>query len=498
MTDQDVIQPHGAARVVGRYALYSEIAAGGMASVHVARLLGPVGFSRTVAIKRLHPHFAREPDFVTMFLDEARLAARIRHPNVVPTLDVVAEAGELFLVMEYVQGESLSQLLKAVRQLGQHVPRNLAASIMAGVLHGLHAAHETRNERGGCLNIVHRDMSPQNVLVGVDGVARVVDFGVAKAVGRLQNTREGTLKGKLPYMAPEQVNNETVSRATDIFALGAVMWETIVGRRLFRGENDATILHALLDGVIDPPSKHVLGLHPSVDSIVMRALERDPAKRWPTAHDMALAIEAAMMPAPASKVGAWVSQIAGDKLAHRSKIVEEVESISSAVDITALRQAAHDLTPASVSSELRTPPVPLDAVGEPLSTASASISGLIAPPSRPSPVKTIVAVSAVALVLGVVAIGGYLLGRSPSAPRGGATASQPALSTPVASAPPAVSSPSPETSASAAAEVAPQPSATASARPGKTPGKTGKTAPLPTGAKTAKPGGVRDDLLGRD
>src|SRR5262245_3092434 len=184
-------EEHPVERVVGRYALYGEIASGGMATVHFERLLGPVGFSRTVAIKRLHPQFAKDPEFVSMFLDEARLAARIRHPNVVATLDVVATKGELFLVMEYVQGESLSRLARAVMARGENLPPRIVASIMCGVLHGLHAAHEARDQRGEPLGIVHRDVSPQNVLVGIDGTARVVDFGVAKASGRHQSTRKG-------------------------------------------------------------------------------------------------------------------------------------------------------------------------------------------------------------------------------------------------------------------------------------------------------------------
>jgi serine/threonine protein kinase len=203
-------------RVVGRYALYGAIAAGGMATVHLGRLLGPVGFSRTVAIKRLHAQFASDPEFVSMFLDEARLAARIRHPNVVPTLDVVATGGELFLVMEYVPGESIARLARALREQKQTLPTRILSAVMAGVLHGLHAAHEAKDERGHPLGIVHRDMSPQNVLVGTDGVARVLDFGVAKAAGRMQTTREGQIKGKLSYMPPEQLRGANVANPTSM------------------------------------------------------------------------------------------------------------------------------------------------------------------------------------------------------------------------------------------------------------------------------------------
>src|SRR5678816_238661 len=165
-----------------------------MATVHGGRLLGPSGFSRTVAIKRLHPQYAKDPEFVAMFLDEARMAARIRHPNVVPTLDVVARDGELFIVMEFVHGEALSALLRASAARRQAIPSDVVATLACGVLHGLHAAHEATGDRGEPLGVVHRDVSPHNVLVGADGVARVVDFGVAKAAGRAATTRDGQLK----------------------------------------------------------------------------------------------------------------------------------------------------------------------------------------------------------------------------------------------------------------------------------------------------------------
>ncbi|HEY6463032.1 MAG TPA: serine/threonine-protein kinase, partial [Polyangiaceae bacterium] len=243
-------------RVVGRYALYDTIASGGMASVHLGRLLGHVGFERTVAIKRLHPQYARDPDFVSMFLDEARVVGRVRHPNVVPTLDVVAADGELFIVMEYVQGESLARLIRASGARGERIPPAFAATIVAGVLHGLHAAHEAKNERGEPLGVVHRDVSPQNVIVGTDGVPRVLDFGVAKAAGRIQTTREGQLKGKLGYMAPEQISG-VVSPATDVYAAAVVLWESLTGRRLFLADGDAHLMKLVLEARIEAPSKVV-------------------------------------------------------------------------------------------------------------------------------------------------------------------------------------------------------------------------------------------------
>jgi serine/threonine protein kinase len=334
-------------RVVGRYALYGAIAAGGMATVHLGRLLGPVGFSRTVAIKRLHAQFASDPEFVSMFLDEARLAARIRHPNVVPTLDVVATGGELFLVMEYVPGESIARLSRVLRERQQTLPTRILSAVMAGVLHGLHAAHEAKDERGIPLGIVHRDMSPQNVLLGTDGVARVLDFGVAKAAGRMQTTREGQIKGKLSYMPPEQLRGAIVNRQSDIYAAGVMLWELVTGQRLFAGDNEGAIVAKVLDGNVEAPSKVLMrGLNrahtidsgtllalESVDSTILRALASEPSARFATAREMAIEIERKLPPATGSEVADWLEAIAKDVLSSRAAMVAEIESSTSHVAV---------------------------------------------------------------------------------------------------------------------------------------------------------------------
>jgi eukaryotic-like serine/threonine-protein kinase len=307
-------------RVIGRYLLCDAIASGGMATVHLGRLLGPVGFSRTVAIKRLHPYFARDPEFVAMFLDEARLAARIRHPNVVSTLDVVVLQGELFVVMDYVHGEALSKMVRA----NGAVPPSIAASIIAGVLYGLHAAHEAKNDDGSALQIVHRDVSPQNVLVGIDGVARVVDFGVAKAVGRLQTTREGALKGKIAYMSPEQVSSDTIDRRTDVYAASVVLWEMLTGTRLFHADNEVRVLQQVLTGKIDPPSKHA-AIPRELDALVMKGLSHDANDRFATAWEMAEQIQRIAFATP-GQVSEWVQRIGAQTLAARAKMIADVES----------------------------------------------------------------------------------------------------------------------------------------------------------------------------
>ncbi|HEX4513650.1 MAG TPA: serine/threonine-protein kinase, partial [Polyangiaceae bacterium] len=290
---------------LGRYALHAELAAGGMAAVYLARQTGAVGFGKTVAIKRLHPHLAKDSYFATMFLDEARLVARIQHPNVVPILDVVSTDTELFLVLEYVRGETLSGLLRAARKKNQKIPVPIAAAIVVGLLQGLHAAHEARDELGKPLNIVHRDVSPQNLMVGADGVSRVLDFGVAKAASRLQTTREGQLKGKIPYMAPEQLNGE-VSARTDVYAAAIVMWEALTSARLFRGESEAQVLHLVM--TMDAPAPSTLSpeVAPALDAVVLKGLSRDPANRFATAREMAVAIEAAVPVATPMKVAEWV------------------------------------------------------------------------------------------------------------------------------------------------------------------------------------------------
>jgi serine/threonine-protein kinase len=310
---------------VGRYAIFQEIASGGMATVHLARLAGPAGFSRVVAVKCLHPHLLRDPDFKTMFINEARLAARIRHPNVVPTLDVVVQPSELFLVMEYVQGEALSFLRKAAKQQRESVPAAICCAIMVGALQGLHAAHEARNENGELLNIVHRDVSPQNILVGVDGVPRVLDFGVAKAMQARQETRPGQVKGKSAYMAPEQIRGETLTRRADIFAASVVFWELLTTKRLFGGATEEERIYKVLNSKFPAPSVLAPGLPPALDHVVMKGLRANPDERYQTAAEMAEELERCMPLASQRVVGEWVTRIGAESLGRRSDLLKKVE-----------------------------------------------------------------------------------------------------------------------------------------------------------------------------
>ncbi len=284
----------GGRQRIDRYELIGEIASGGMATVYLARLTGVGGFQRFVAIKRLHPHLAGEAEFVEMFLDEARLAAGIHHPNVVPILEVGATPNGYYLVMEYVEGETLARLLARAASRSSRLPTPITVRLAVDMLSGLHAAHELRDETGQLAGLVHRDVSPQNVLVGSDGITRITDFGVARAASRLTATRVGQLKGKIAYMAPEQAAGvEDVDRRADVFACGVVLWEAFAHKRLFKAENEAITLSRVMSEPVPP--LHTVAPHVprAISDVIMRALERDVQRRFPTCAEMGDALERA-------------------------------------------------------------------------------------------------------------------------------------------------------------------------------------------------------------
>jgi serine/threonine-protein kinase len=314
-----------APRQIGRYWLFEEIAFGGMASVHLGRSTGDAGFARTVAVKRLHPQYAKDPEFVAMLVDEGRIAERIRHPNVVSVLDVVAANGELLLVMEYVHGESLGKLLATERAAGKRAEPAIVSAVVVGLLQGLHAAHDARDANGTPLGIVHRDVSPENVLVGVDGIPRVLDFGIAMAAERVQTTRDGQLKGKLGYIAPEQLSGKPATPAADVYAAGVVLWQALTGRKLFEGPNEAAIMMEIVQGEVQPPSRFATELPAGVDEVVLKAIARDPASRYASADELASALETALPPAKARDVSRWVNETAKTMLASRSALLARVE-----------------------------------------------------------------------------------------------------------------------------------------------------------------------------
>jgi ABC-type branched-subunit amino acid transport system ATPase component len=369
-TAQTVGGAPSARPVLGRYVVHDEIAAGGMATVHLGTIRGPFGFTSTVAIKRLHPALAKDPEFVAMFLDEARLASRVRHPNVVPVLDVFAEDGDLSLVMEYVEGESLATLARLCGERGAPVP--VAVAIAVSILSGLHAAHEARDEHGAGLGLVHRDVSPHNVLVGSDGVVRLIDFGVAKAAGRRGVSRTGQLKGKIAYMAPEQLQRGNVCRRTDVYAASVLLWELLTGEHLFDGETEGLVLGRVLDDVVPAPSSLRSGLPAGLDAIVLRGLDRNRDRRFASARDMARALEAVVTPAASDDVAQWVQSLAGAQLAARRATLTRLER-AAAVEAETDRQLATGSSPAIAIVPAAVSVPPPSALGR----AAAALRGLV-------------------------------------------------------------------------------------------------------------------------
>lgn len=279
---------------LNRYEVLRRIATGGMATVYLGRVVGAGGFERLVAIKIMLPHLAEDPAFVAMFLDEARLAARIRHANVVAMLDINETPSGLMMVMDYIEGVTVREIMGRLRAGEPTIPPAVTLRIVLDALAGLHAAHELAEPDGTPLQIVHRDVSPHNLLVGVDGITRVSDFGIAHAKTRLVSaTKSGEVKGKIGYMAPEQVRSLPVDRRSDIYAMGVVLWELLTGERMFKGDSEVTILYAVLQGVGQSPTELNSAVPLEISGVCMRALSENPEERPPTAAVFAEQIELA-------------------------------------------------------------------------------------------------------------------------------------------------------------------------------------------------------------
>jgi serine/threonine protein kinase len=321
-----------------------------MGTVHLGRLRGAGGFSRVVAVKRLYPGYAGDAKFREMLLEEARLASRIRHPNVVQTLDVLETDKDLYVVMEYVHGVSLDRLMHL-----KGLPVAIAAGIFEGVLSGLHAAHEARGEDGTPLGIVHRDVSPQNILVGADGISRLIDFGIAKAATRVQVTEPGTVKGKAAYMAPEQLLGEQVSRRADIFSSAVVLWEALTGRLLLEERGSGSLTQRLTTSETIPPSRYRPGIGASLDDLVLRALSLPPGDRFPTAEAMAVALRDACAPAAPLAVATWLREAAADDLELSDERIRLLESSAEeATDPTQARRVEGDPDSTAATSSATT------------------------------------------------------------------------------------------------------------------------------------------------
>jgi serine/threonine-protein kinase len=468
---------------VGNYELLVELASGGTATVGIAVYRGAAGFERLVVVKRVHRHLTKDRDFMDMLLDEARLASSVRHPNVVPVIDVVRTDDEVVLVMDYVEAVSLSQLVRQAEQAGKRLPIAVVSRIACDTLVGLHEAHEAVDMRRQPLGIVHRDVSPQNVIVGIDGIARVIDFGIAKAKSRIAHTRAGVIKGKIAYMAPEQVDGQPVDRRSDVFAAGVVLWEALTGKRLFRGDDEFDEMRRVMRAPIPPPSSAAPECGPDVDAVLAHALARPVEERFQTARALARALEQAIPPAPARVVGEHVEALCGAELEYRhsrlqSILGDELDKISPRAPqrtSSAHRATAPVLAPAPYepTQKLVTatpmPPAPAAAVSPRAPTLRSIDGGTETPvesdvafvPPRRSLTPALVAVTLVSLLLGA-GVAAALLSRNGVTVDASATGSAPAT----ASAPATTSAPAPAT-ATATATATTTTTATTTSPPGR-------------------------------
>ncbi|MEZ4223240.1 MAG: serine/threonine-protein kinase [Polyangiaceae bacterium] len=358
---------------LGRYEVLIPVASGGMATVYLARAQGLAGFEHEVALKLTHGHLREDSEFVESLMDEARLAGRIRHPNVVSVLDVGEDPHGVFIVMEYVEGDSLANVLRLLRDENQRVPPDIALRLLDDVLMGLHAAHELRDESGQPMNVVHRDVTPHNILVGLDGIARLTDFGIAKAATRLSNTSTGLVKGKIAYMAPEQAQGRPIDRRCDVWAAGVVAWETLAGTRMYEGPNEAAIL---LKIVREPPTRLRTvrrDLPTELDNAVAKALQLNVQHRYESAEQFAQGLMTAaaaggLRPAERRDVSAYLEPLLEPRLrARRTKMLE----------IQALRRRMGELAAPNVATASSTGmrvPRPTGADSEPPPEGTATIA----------------------------------------------------------------------------------------------------------------------------
>jgi serine/threonine protein kinase len=311
-------------RRLGRYELIAEIASGGMGMVCLGRLGGAGGFQRLFAVKVMHPHLLEDAQFVGMLLDEARLAARIHHPNVVATVDICTQDRLYYLVMDYVDGFQLLDVLDHPGLATEERTRIVIRALIDAMM-GLEAAHTLRTDDGEPIDLVHRDVSPQNILVGIDGISRLTDFGIALAASRISASRPGMIKGKPAYMAPEQARASRVDRRADLWAVGVILWEALTGRRLFVADTEAGVVMKVIEAPISTARAFSPNVSPELDEVCLRALDRDPAKRFSSARAMASALERAAahagLLADSHEVADRVRQLFAQEIDHRRRAI---------------------------------------------------------------------------------------------------------------------------------------------------------------------------------
>lgn len=438
---------------VGRFEVLGLLATGGMAEVFLARLSGPSGFQKPVVLKRVLPHLARQPDFRKMFLHEARISSTIHHNNVVLVQELCETEDDLYLVMEYLQGESVATTNRSLKKLGESMPMLLGAHIVAEACAGLHAAHELTSEDGTSLGVIHRDVSPHNVFLTYDGHVKVIDFGIAKAKSTDALTKTGELKGKAVYMAPEQFKGAAIDRRVDVFALGVMLFELTTGKRLFERDNEVLSMHAVCAEPIPSPSSVASEPYPpALEAIVQKALARDPAERYPTAAAMRKDLVAALRSLTSNDaeedLSTLLKRVFVERIGDKKRLLANLQ-LGNAIERIPLGED-------SVRSMRHVKPAGLGIEPDPPNTSSTAfpLVGLPAPPPRPR--KTIL------VVAGALAVAAGITG-AVLATRGARDASSPASSNEPVQPEPAQSQPARAEVPSATASTAGPASASASA-----------------------------------
>ncbi|MCK9459159.1 MAG: serine/threonine protein kinase [Proteobacteria bacterium] len=348
---------------IGRFAVIYPLAHGGMASVHVGRISGMAGFEKLVAIKVIHPHLACEESFVTMFLDEARLAAQIHHPNAGEVIEVGEDGGLYYMVSELIVGQSLRNLYRRAEALCRKIPRPMSADICAKVCGALHEAHELKDGDGKPLGIVHRDISPRNVLVSYNGFVKLIDFGIAWAKGRMSHTDVGQVKGRIGYIPPEQLKGQPFDRRGDLFSLGVMLYLMVIGKHPFPGVSDAERMHKIVNGVFVPPRLVIPGIEPDLEAVIKKAMAGSPDDRYATAAEMGRDLKS-YVHASSTLPGGWDSSnelqavmhdlFEDEQLRHRERIREAAEVVGSDKVFEAPARAPKGATPVSLGETAMT------------------------------------------------------------------------------------------------------------------------------------------------